>query len=229
MSLKKKIAIASAAIVVSLGVAVVALPRILFGDGVDYSHVASIRGTEAFQDDALLARAWALPNASRYREVDWQKNGGFCGPTSVVNVMRSRGEAADQDTILDGTETPLVLGLLVGGVTLEQLAHIARVKMPGTHVEILRDLDLASFREHMRRSNDPSRRYIVNFHRGPLFGTGGGHYSPIGGYLEDEDLVFVIDVNEDYKPWLVSSERLFAAIDTVDPSSHRKRGLLSIE
>jgi hypothetical protein len=43
----------------------------------------------------------------------------------------------------------------------------------------------------MRRSNDPGRRYIVNFSREQIFGAGVGHHSPIGGYLEDGDLVFV--------------------------------------
>jgi hypothetical protein len=35
-----------------------------------------------------------------------------------------------------------------------------------------------------------------------------------GGYLEGEDAVFILDVNENYKPWLVESERLFSAMDT---------------
>ena len=67
---------------------------------------------------------------------------------------------------------------------------------------------------------------MINFHRRPLFGAGGGHHSPIGGYLEPEDLVFVLDVNERFGPWLVSSDRLFEAMDSVDSSSGMKRGLL---
>jgi hypothetical protein len=51
-------------------------------------------------------------------------------------------------------------------------------------------------------------------------------FSPIGGYLEAEDLVFVLDVNEIYKPWLIQRERLFAAMDTLD--GDKKRGLLLI-
>jgi len=34
-----------------------------------------------------------------------------------------------------------------------------------------------------------------NFNRAQIFGAGVGHHSPIGGYLEAEDLVFVLDVN----------------------------------
>jgi hypothetical protein len=51
---------------------------------------------------------------------------------------------------------------------------------------------------HLKRSNDPAHRYIINFDRKMIFGAGGGHHSPIGGYLENEDLVFVLDVNRDY-------------------------------
>jgi|SRR5215475_216275 len=62
-------------------------------------------------------------------------------------------------------------------------------------------------------SNDPGRRYIVNFSRERIFGAGVGHFSPIGGYLEAEDLVFIRDVNSDYQPWLVASKRLFDAVN----------------
>lgn len=77
--------------------------------------------------------------------------------------------------------------------------------------------------------NDPGRRYIVNFHRGPLFGRGGGHFSPIAGYLPERDRVLVLDVNRNFKPWLVPSERLYAAMDTVDAATGERRGLLLLE
>jgi len=73
----------------------------------------------------------------------------------------------------------------------------------GPHTTVLRNLSEDQFLEHLRRSNDPGRRYIVNFDRAQIFGAGVGHHSPIGSYLEAEDLVFVLDVNSDYQPWLV--------------------------
>src|SRR4029453_5845119 len=94
-------------------------------------------------------------------------------------------------------------------------------------VSVLRDLNEDQFREHMRRSNDPGRRYVVNFSREQIFGAGVGHHSPIGGYLEDYDLVFFLDVNSDYQPGLVERKRLFAAVDTLD--GDKKRGLILIE
>jgi len=114
----------------------------------------------------------------------------------------------------------------VSGLTLDELAEVARVNTSRS-VTVLRDLTEEQFREHLRRSNDPRRRYIVNFNRERIFSAGGGHHSPIGGYLEDEDLVFVLDVNSQFQPWLVERSRLFSAVNTHDDD--KKRGLLLIE
>ena len=112
------------------------------------------------------------------------------------------------------------------GLTLDELADLARANT-SRKVTILRDLNEEQFWEHLRRSNDPGRRYIVNFSRERIFGGGVGHFSPIGGYLEADDLVFILDVNQDYQPWLVQGTRLFAAVNTFDGG--KKRGLLLIE
>ncbi|MCB9570294.1 MAG: phytochelatin synthase [Myxococcales bacterium] len=192
--------------------------------------VASIADAPAYQDPALLERAWSLPVAATYGpgRLQYQPRISYCGPTSVATVITSLGLDADAtaDSVLDGTGY-CWSGQCIPGLTLDELAEIARAKT-GAAVTPLRDLSLDAFREHMRRSNDPGRRYIVNFLRGPLFREGGGHHSPIGGYLEDEDLVLVLDVNARFEPWLVPTERLFAAVDTVDGGSGQRRGLLLI-
>jgi hypothetical protein len=112
------------------------------------------------------------------------------------------------------------------GLTLDELAEVARANT-SRKVTVLRDLSEEQFREHLKRSDDPSRRYIVNFSREQIFGAGVGHHSPIGGYLEAEDLAFVLDVNSDYQPWLIERKRLFDAVNTFD--GDKKRGLLLIE
>lgn len=191
--------------------------------------VASIREAPTYQDAALLDRAWSLPVAAAYGRADllFQPRSSYCGPTSLANVLVSQGDAqATPAAVLDGTGYCWI-GQCIPGLTLDELAELARMKLD-RDVELLRDLSLDEFREHMRLSNDPDRRYVINFLRGPLFRKGGGHHSPIGGYLEDEDLVFVLDVNADYQPWLVDTERLFRAMDTIDGATEAKRGLLLI-
>ena len=202
---------------------------LLSGAHADYAHVESIKDTREYQDPALLKRAWGLPVASLYqRDVDYQRNPSVCGPTSLVNVLHSLELPGDQEQVLQGTGLTTVLGFLPQGITLDQLAAVARQKL-NKKVSVLRDLDLVSFREQMRHANDPARRYVINFSRGPLFGAGGGHHSPIAGYLADQDLVLVLDVNRKYGPWLVKSARLYDAMNTVDTGSQKKRGLLLIE
>jgi hypothetical protein len=218
------------AIVALLGGAAVVLPPLLWGDGVDYSHATSIKTAPEYQDPALLERAWALPVAAAYKsEFESQGNPSFCGPTSMVDMLHSLHQQSDQAHVLEGTQKKTFLGAVWGGMTLEELAGVARVKLKGD-VSVLRDEDLGTFRDHMRKSNDPTRRYVVNFYRGPLFAKGGGHFSPVGGYLADQDLVFVLDVNKKFGPWLVKTERLWQATNTIDKGNGgKKRGLLIIE
>jgi hypothetical protein len=184
---------------------------------------SSIREAPAFQDPKLLARAWALPVASTFsRPILSQTNPSSCGPASVANVLRSAGAPMSADDVA-AHGSGCVAGFCFGGLTLTQLGEATREAAPGWKVTELHPETLEKFREELRRKEG---RLIINFHRRPLFGAGGGHHSPIGGYLEKEDLVFVLDVNERFGPWLVSSERLFGAMDTMDGSS--KRGLLRL-
>jgi phytochelatin synthase len=177
-------------------------------------------------DDAV-ERAWKLPAAASFRhEVYWQSNASLCGPSSLANVFRSFGEdATSERSVLAGTGLCWT-GFCIMGLTLDELAGLARTKTRRT-VTVLRDMSAEAFREHLKRSNDPAHRYIINFDRNMIFGAGAGHHSPIGGYLENEDLVFVLDVNRDYRPWLVKRTRLFDAMNTWD--GDKKRGMLLID
>jgi hypothetical protein len=109
---------------------------------------------------------------------------------------------------------------------LDELSRVAAAHT-SRKIIVLRDLTAEQFLDHIRRSNDPSRRYVVNFRRKEIFNAGGGHFSPIAGYLEDLDLVFVLDVNDHFQPWLVERSRLYTAVNTLD--GNKKRGLLLIE
>ena len=177
----------------------------------------------------LIDRAWKLPVAATFNsELEWQSNSSRCGPASLANMFRSIGEEETTEAeVLDGTGMCWT-GFCIIGLTLDEVAELAQAKT-NRKVTLLRNLTAEEFREHMRHANDPGRRYIINFTRKTIFGAGAGHFSPIGGYLEAEDMVFVLDVNERYKPWLIERQRLFSAMDTIDSDGDRKRGLLLIE
>jgi Phytochelatin synthase len=227
---RRRLLVALLALLLAAGGAVLALPRLYFSDGTDWSQVVSIEKSPDYQNPELLQRALALPVAALYQKggLEYQRNGSFCGPTSAVDLAHSLGASATQADVLDGTPIHSTLGFVFGGLTLDDEAALIRARL-GKPVTVLRDLDLAAFRRELQQTNDLSRRYLVNLHRGPLFGRGGGHHSPIGGYLAAEDLVLVLDVNAKYQPWLVKSERLFQAIDTVDRQTGKKRGLLRVD
>jgi Phytochelatin synthase len=116
-------------------------------------------------------------------------------------------------------------------MSLEQLAsESAEVAPAGWQVQVVRPRTVDELRAELRTSNELKRRYVANFARGPLFGRGGGHHSPIGGYLEAEDLAFVLDVNASFGPWVVATSRLFDAINTTaDWATGKTRGLVRFE
>ena len=217
--MKRRIRIGGVILLVMLGVGAVVLrpPKV---------PPEAIRSAVT-REPALLERAWALPVAASYRrDLTWQTNLSVCGPASLANAFRSLGEPAiSEPAVLEGTGRCWT-GFCFMGLTLDQLAEVAR-QHTARKVTVLRDLSAEQFHEHLRHSNDPDRRYVINFTRKAIFGAGGGHHSPIGGYLGVEDLVLVLDVNRDFQPWLVERSRLFSAMDTLD--SDKKRGLLLIE
>ncbi len=182
----------------------------------------------AFQRPELLTRAWALPAASRYfQPVVSQTNPSACGPTSVANILGSWGVSTTADQVAAHGKGCWA-GICFGGLTLNQLADAASATTK-LKVTVVHPPSVEALREELAHANEPNTRYSVNFHRGPLFGTGGGHHSPVGGFLAADDLVFVLDVNASYGPWLVSTARLFEAMDTQDTSSGEKRGLIKFE
>lgn len=194
-----------------------------------HAGVASIERTAEYQNAELLAEGWRLPVAAAYADdgIEYQANPSTCGPTSIANLLQSTGGVESQGEVLRDAHVFNIMGLIPGGLTLDQASAVLDGET-STPVVVLRDLDLEGFRAHLRASNEPGRRYILNFHRGPLFGRGHGHFSPILGYLPDRDLVFVGDVNEDYGPWFASSARVFAAMDTIDSATGKKRGLILV-
>jgi len=179
------------------------------------------------RSQALLERAWQLPVARTFsRDLAWQSNPSVCGAASLANVFSSLGEEPDTEAeALSGADR-CWFGICFIGLTLDELAEVAQANTK-RKVTVLRDLTPEAFRNILRQANDQSRRYIVNFSREAIFGAGVGHHSPVGGYLEEEDLVFVLDVNRNFRPWLIERARLFNAVDTLD--GDRKRGILLIE
>ena len=191
--------------VLALLVVLVAYPAFLIARAKFFPkryQVQSIALRPEYQDAALLERAWTLPVAARFgHTLESQRNVSACGLASAANVFRSLGTGpTTASSVVEGTGKCRMLGYCWNGLTLDELADVIRSKTD-RKVTVLRDLTLAEFRAQVARANDSGRRYIVNFLRGLLFGQGGGHHAPIGGYLPDRDLVLVLwSVDARYGP-----------------------------
>jgi hypothetical protein len=190
----------------------------------------SITNERSFQNQILLDKAWNLPIAKLYQKhFEYQKTLTSCGPTTIENALFSFGiPDYTQDNLFSDETLSFSLKVKTQGMTLDELGEVVK-KKSNKKVNIVRDISLPEFKEIMRKANDPSKRVLINFHRKPLFGKGGGHHSPIGGYLEADNLVFVLDVNKTYKPFLVTPERLFESINGVDSENNKKRGLVIVD
>jgi hypothetical protein len=186
------------------------------------TELPSIRSNPSWQRPDLLEKAWALPVAKRYAPLLSQGFTSICGPTSVANVLRSIGVRAGKNPLRGFGFRPM---------SLEQLAREAGEVVPAPWISrAVRPATVEALRVELRASNDERRRFVTNFARASLFGGGSGHHSPIGGYLEQEDLAFVLDVNAGFGPWLVTTERLFGAMNTVaDWATGKTRGLARFE
>ncbi len=61
---------------------------------------------------------------------------------------------------------------------------------------------------------------VASYHRPALGQTGSGHFSPIGGYHPDRDMVLIMDTARfKYPPHWVSLPLLVKAMHVVDPDT----------
>ena len=118
------------------------------------------------------------------------------------------------------------------GLTLDEVACLA--KCSAANVTALRPprADIELFREHLNEAveTDDGPVLIVNYSRGAVGQTGGGHFSPIGGYHSASAQVLVLDTARfKYPPHWVPVDVLFRAMQEQDPETHRPRGWLLLQ
>lgn len=111
------------------------------------------------------------------------------------------------------------------GLSLDELACLARCN--GAEVELQRAdaHGLQELREALATSARGDAVLIASYDRAALGQTGSGHSSPLGGYHQARDLVLVLDVARfKYPPHWVPAERLWAAMQPLDPATGKARG-----
>ena len=78
-------------------------------------------------------------------------------PGQPEQRVPSLGEpVGDEAAILDGSGKCRLFGFCIPGLTLDELAAVAKLRTQRS-VRVLRDLTKDAFREHLRRSNAPEQ------------------------------------------------------------------------
>ena len=111
-----------------------------------YDEVQSVEHSAHYQDERLLAQAWAMPVAAKFKEIgtEYQVNGSFCGPASAVYSLRSLGiNNYDQKSILKSSSVSQMKVRFMGS-TLDELATILR-ETSKKKVTVLRDISYEQF------------------------------------------------------------------------------------
>ncbi len=116
------------------------------------------------------------------------------------------------------------------GLDLDEVACLARCN--GAAVELVRaeTSELAAWRSSLGTAARGEGVVIASYDRVALDQTGSGHFSPIGGYHAERDLVLVLDVARfKYPPHWISAERLWQAMHAIDPATGKSRGWIALQ
>lgn len=185
----------------------------------------------------LFAEALAAGGLDGYfpiaEQFHTQSDPSFCGLGSLVVALNALG--IDPGRLWKGPWRWFAEELLdccvplaevkQRGLDLEELGCLARCN--GADVELVHaDVsDVDTFRRAVLASTTGGTVLVASYDRAALDQTGSGHFSPIGGYHAARDLALVLDVARfKYPPHWVETERLFRAMQSVDPTAGRARG-----
>lgn len=118
------------------------------------------------------------------------------------------------------------------GISLSEFICLARCN--GVLTEDVRansSLSLDQFRSIVKRCCATSSEIVVlNYSRKVLGQTGDGHFSPIGGYHAESDMVLLMDVARfKYPPHWVKLSLVFEAMQRLDESIGLPRGLVILK
>ncbi|XP_065827017.1 uncharacterized protein [Oscarella lobularis] len=115
------------------------------------------------------------------------------------------------------------------GLTLDQIFELAKALDFNPHLHRPGSSDgmmtLSSFRSLLKDClGSKNKRIIVNYDMSVLEQEPICHFSPLGGYHEDEDVALVLDTWQTTPVGWVALERLYNAMKTIDPACGQLRG-----
>ncbi len=198
-------------------------------------------------DTGKVLRARIKPDADYWQLIPWftnQINQTYCGVASAVTVLNAMPIKKPVDPIyaphafftqsnfftpevvkVIGPQTVRMMGMTRAEMveTLTQLGVKAKSVSGG-------EVDDAALRKLVQQAMGDDGQYVmVNFLRSALGQPGGGHWSVLAAYDDKSDRVLILDVSKYmYEPEWVTIRTLRKAIDTMDFTSLKKRGLVFV-
>lgn len=172
----------------------------------------------------------------------------FCGVASSVMALNALkvppppapqwypSQYWNQDTIftLKALEAVKSVQLIEAeGLTLAELGKLLVASGAKAEPVFAGDTDVGKFREAAKAAiADPDAILVVNVARATLGQggvEGGGHISPIAAYDAESDRFLFLDVARyKYEPSWITAETLYAAMNTIDTTSHKTRGYVVV-
>ncbi|HSD73769.1 MAG TPA: phytochelatin synthase family protein [Steroidobacteraceae bacterium] len=164
-----------------------------------------------------------------------QSDPAFCGLGSLVVALNAL--AIDPERLWKGPWRWFAEDLLdccvplaevrERGLDIDELGCLARCNGAEVNVHRADAANPASWRDALALAGTGEAVIVASYDRAALGQTGGGHFSPIGGYHETRDLALILDVARfKYPPHWVSARCLWHAMEPVDPATGRARGWL---
>lgn len=118
------------------------------------------------------------------------------------------------------------------GISLSKLNCLAACQGADTELKFASDVSEEVFREDVKRvycKSSVTTVLIVSYSRATLKQTGSGHFSPIGGYCSELDMVLIMDVARfKYPPHWVPLSVLYEAMCSVDDETGVSRGYMMV-
>ncbi|MCB9745348.1 MAG: phytochelatin synthase family protein [Alphaproteobacteria bacterium] len=173
-------------------------------------------------DLAALQESW---RPQRYRS--------YCGVASAVAALGATGLGPVDQAGFFTPPTRAVRArrqVLFGGMSLAELggllaAHGAEVQVRFAEAEPLEGF-LREAAANLGRSGDV---LLVNYQRGALEQSPGGHISPVAAWAPEARRLLILDTADTrYPPVWAPVEALWAGMSAVDPSSGRSRGYVEV-
>ena len=173
-----------------------------------------------------------------------QRTQSYCSVASAVTVLNALPIKRPVDPVYSPYAfftqrdffTPAVSRIinaktvLAQGMTREQMA--ATLRAQGVHAKSIAGdtLDDAALRALLQKAlGDDGHFVLANYLRQSLGQVGGGHWSALAAYDAQSDRVLILDVAKyKYQPAWVSIDALHRAIDTLDSTSGKPRGLVIV-